>query len=37
MKLFQRTMTKEGSLTFGSNTEGAPVNAHHYIVFVGSK
>ena len=34
MKLFQRTMTKDGSLTFGSNTEGAPVRANHYVVFV---
>jgi beta-galactosidase len=34
LKLFQRTMPNDGSLTFGSNTEGAPVDAHHYIVFV---
>lgn len=34
MKLFQRTMAKDGSLTFGSNTEGAPVRANHYVVFV---
>ena len=34
MKIFQRTMTNDGSLTFGSNTEGAPVRANHYVVFV---
>lgn len=36
MKLFQRTMVKDGSLTFGSNTDGAPVRANHYIVLVGA-
>lgn len=35
MKLFQRAMPKDGSLTFGSNTDGAPVRANHYLVFVG--
>ncbi|MCX6955133.1 MAG: DUF4982 domain-containing protein [Verrucomicrobia bacterium] len=35
MKLFQRSMAKDGSLTLGSNTDGAPVVANHYIVFVG--
>jgi beta-galactosidase len=34
MKLFQRTVAKDGSLTLGSNTDGAPVPANHYIVFV---
>ena len=34
MKIFQRTMEKDGSLTFGSNTDGAPVNANPYIVLV---
>ena len=34
MKIFQRTLAKDGSLTFGSNTDGAPVRANHYLVFV---
>jgi beta-galactosidase len=34
MKLFLRTVAQEASLTFGSNTEGAPVRANHYVVFV---
>ena len=34
MKLFQRTMAKDGSLTLGSNTDGAPVRANHYLVLV---
>lgn len=33
MKLFQRTMTKDGRLRFGSNTDGAPVTANHCLVF----
>jgi beta-galactosidase len=37
LKLFQRTMANDGSLTFGSNTEGAPVDAHHYIVFASAQ
>lgn len=27
-------MTKDGGLTFGSNTDRAPVSANHYLVFV---
>lgn len=34
MKLFQRPMTQDGGLTFGSNTDRAPVTANHYLVFV---
>lgn len=34
MKLFQRPMAKDGSLTFGSNTDGTPVRANQYVVFV---
>jgi beta-galactosidase len=37
LKILQRTMAYDGSLTFGSNTEGAPVDAHHYIVFVSAQ
>jgi beta-galactosidase len=34
MKLFTRSMAKDGSLTFGSNTDGTPVAANQYLVFV---
>lgn len=34
MKLFLRTMTKDGRLTFGSNTDRTPVTANHSLVFV---
>jgi hypothetical protein len=27
-------MTKDGRLTFGANTDGAPVTANHSLVFV---
>ena len=34
MKLFQRRAAKDESLTFGSNTDGAPVRANQYVVLV---
>ena len=34
MKLFQRRAARDESLTFGSNTDGAPVRANMYLVFV---
>ena len=34
MKIFQRRVAREESLTFGSNTEGAPVRANMYVVLV---
>ena len=34
MKLFQRRVEKDESLTFGSNTDGAPVRANMYVVLV---
>ena len=34
MKLFQRRIAQDGSLTFGSNTDGTPVRANQYVVFV---
>ncbi len=34
MKLFQRRIARDESLTFGSNTDGAPVRANQYLVFV---
>jgi beta-galactosidase len=34
MKLFQRRAARDESLTFGSNTDGAPVRANMYVVFV---
>ncbi len=37
MRLFERAMGEGGSLTFGSNTDGAPVTANHYIVFVSGR
>ena len=37
MRLFERAMGEGGSLTFGSNTDGAPVSANHYIVFVSGR
>ena len=35
MKLFQRRTARDESLTFGSNTDGAPVRANMYVVLVG--
>jgi beta-galactosidase len=34
MKLFSRRVAKDESLTFGSNTDGAPVRANQYVVLV---
>ena len=34
MKIFQRRAEKDESLTFGSNTDGAPVRANMYVVLV---
>jgi beta-galactosidase len=34
MTLYRRRAARDESLTFGSNTEGAPVTAHMYLVFV---
>jgi beta-galactosidase len=34
MKIFQRKMEQGGSLTLGSNTDGAPVRANMYVVLV---
>ncbi len=34
MKLFSRRAAKDESLTFGSNTDGAPVRANQYVVLV---
>jgi len=34
LTLFRRRAARDESLTFGSNTEGAPVAAHMYLVFV---
>ena len=34
MKLFTHHSVKDESLTFGSNTEGAPVRANQYVVLV---
>jgi len=34
LALYRRRAARDESLTFGSNTEGAPVAAHMYIVFV---
>jgi beta-galactosidase len=34
MKLFTHRATQDESLTFGSNTDGAPVRANQYVVFV---
>jgi beta-galactosidase len=34
MKLFQRRVARDESLTFGSNTDGASVRANQYVVFV---
>ncbi len=37
MRLFERAMGEGGSLTLGSNTDGAPVSANHHIVFVSGR
>ena len=37
MKLFQRQAAHDESLTFGSNTDGAPVRANMYVVLVNGK
>ncbi len=34
MKLFSRRVAQDESLTFGSNTDGAPVRANQYVVMV---
>lgn len=34
MALFERKVAQDGSLTFGSNTDGTPVRANMYVVFV---
>jgi beta-galactosidase len=34
MRIFQRRIAREESLTFGSNTDGAPVRANMYVVLV---
>lgn len=34
MKIFERKMEKDGSLTLGSNTDGTPVRANMYVVLV---
>jgi beta-galactosidase len=34
MKVFQRRVVRDESLTFGSNTDGAPVRANMYVVLV---
>jgi hypothetical protein len=37
MKLFQRRVAKDDSLTLGSNTDGVPVRANQYVVLVNAK
>jgi hypothetical protein len=34
MKIFQHRVEQDGSLTLGSNTDGAPVRANQYVVLV---
>jgi hypothetical protein len=37
MKIFQRLVARDESITFGSNTDGAPVRANMYVVLVNGK
>ena len=37
MKIFQHRATRDESLTFGSNTDGAPVRANMYVVLVNGR